>query len=126
MSRTLHRFAWLLLLAIAFPPASSGAELPKSEEHQIEALIAAVSGMADAVFIRNGRSYDAATAAEFLRRKWRRHAAEVRSVEEFIDKVGSGSSTTGTPYRVRFSDGGEALCGDVLRRELAKLREQRP
>ena len=58
-----------------------------------------------AAFIRNDRSYDAATAAEFLRRKWRRHAAEVRSAEDFIDRVATGSSTTGRPYRIRLGDG---------------------
>jgi hypothetical protein len=79
--------------------------------------------MTDAAFIRNDRSYDAATAAEFLRRKWRRHAAEVRSVEDFIDRVATGSSTTGLPYRIRFGDGRELPCATVLREELLRLRK---
>jgi len=120
----LHRAGWvgLLLLAVCAPPGLA-AELPAAEERQIEALIARVAGMTDAAFIRNDRSYDAATAAEFLRRKWRRHAAEVRSVEDFIDRVATGSSTTGLPYRIRLGDGRELPCATVLREELLRLRK---
>jgi hypothetical protein len=127
MTRTrhiLHRAGWVGLLAVLlFVAAGSAGELPAAEERQIEALIARVAGMTDAAFIRNDRSYDAATAAEFLRRKWRRHAAEVRSAEDFIDRIASASSTTGAPYRIRFGDGRELPCATVLREELLRLRK---
>jgi len=127
MTRTrhiLHRAGWVgLLAALLFAAAGSAGELPAAEERQIEALIARVAGMTDAAFIRNDRSYDAATAAEFLRRKWRRHAAEVRSAEDFIDRVATGSSTTGRPYRIRLGDGRELPCATVLREELLRLRK---
>lgn len=127
MTRTrhiLHRAGWVgLLAALLFAAAGSAGELPAAEERQIEALIARVAGMTDAAFIRNDRSYDAATAAEFLRRKWRRHAAEVRSAEDFIDRVATGSSTTGLPYRIRLGDGRELPCATVLREELLRLRK---
>jgi len=122
--RILHRPGWVgLLAALLFAAAGSAGELPAAEERQIEALIARVAGMTDAAFIRNDRSYDAATAAEFLRRKWRRHAAEVRSAEDFIDRVATGSSTTGAPYRIRLGDGRELPCATVLREELLRLRK---
>jgi hypothetical protein len=122
--RILHRPGWvgLLLLVVCAPPGLA-AELPAGEEKQIEALIARVAGMTDAAFIRNDRSYDAATAAEFLRRKWRRHAAEVRSAEDFIERVATGSSTAGRPYRIRLGDGRELPCATVLREELLRLRK---
>jgi Family of unknown function (DUF5329) len=127
MTRTrhiLHRAGWVgLLAALLFAAAGSAGELPAAEERQIEALIARVAGMTDDAFIRNDRSYDAATAAEFLRRKWRRHAAEVRSAEDFIDRVATGSSTTGAPYRIRLGDGRELPCATVLREELLRLRK---
>jgi hypothetical protein len=44
--------------------ALSAADLPPAEEKQIEALIAAIERMTDAAFIRNGRPYGAAAAAE--------------------------------------------------------------
>jgi hypothetical protein len=103
--------------------ALSAADLPPAEEKQIEALIAAIERMADATFIRNGRSYGAA-AAEFLRRKWRQRAAEVGSADDFIEKVASFSSTTGQPYRIRFSNGREIPCAIFLRTELSSLRQK--
>jgi hypothetical protein len=122
--RTPHWPGWsALLAALLFAAAGVAGELPAAEERLIEALIAGVAGMTDAAFIRNDRSYDAATAAEFLRRKWRRHAAEVRSAEDFIEKVASGSSTTGRPYRIRLGDGRELPCATVLREELRTLRK---
>ena len=111
--RILHRPGWVgLLAALLFAAAGIAGELPAAEERLIEALIARVAGMTDAAFIRNDRSYDAATAAEFLRRKWRRHAAEVRSAEDFIDRIASASSTTG-----------RALPDPVRRRPRAALRD---
>lgn len=112
----------LLILLAAAVPASADGELPQSADAEIEALIAAVGRMTDAAFIRNGRSYDAGTAAEFLRRKWRRHADDVRSAEDFIEKIASASSTSVKPYLIRFADGRELPCGDVLRAELKRLR----
>ena len=130
MTRTrplLRRSGWIGLLLLLVPAAAGVAgELPAAEERLIEALIARVAGMTDAAFIRNDRSYDAATAAEFLRRKRRRHAAEVRSAEDFIERVASGSSTTGAPYRIRLGDGRELPCATVLREELQRLRKNEP
>ncbi|MCK7503296.1 MAG: DUF5329 domain-containing protein [Desulfobacterales bacterium] len=101
------------VLALSMGSAAlRAADLPPAEEKRIEALIAAIERMADAAFIRNGRAYDAAAAGEFLRRKWRLCAADVRSADDFIEKVASFSSTTGRPYRIRFSDGREIrMCG---------------
>ena len=104
--------------------ALRAADLPRAEEKQIEALIAAIERMADATFIRNGRSYGAAAAAEFLRRKWRQRAAEVGSADDFIEQVASFSSTTGQPYLIRFSDGRETPCVIFLRTELSSLRQK--
>ena len=104
--------------------ASRAADLPPAEKKQIEALIAAIERLTDAVFIRNGRPYGAAAAAEFLRRKWRHREADVRSVDDFIGKAASFSSTTGQPYLIRFSDGRETPCAIFLRTELCNLRKK--
>jgi len=104
--------------------ALEAADLPPAEEKQIEALIAAIERMADATFIRNGRLYGATAAAEFLRRKWRQREADVRSTDDFIEKVASFSSTTGQPYRIRFSDGRETPCAVFLRTELSNLSKK--
>jgi hypothetical protein len=104
--------------------ASRAADLPPAEQKQIEALIATIERLTDATFIRNGRPYGAAAAAEFLRRKWRHREADVRSVDEFIGKAASFSSTTGQPYLIRFSDGREIPCAAFLRTELNNLRKK--
>ena len=104
--------------------ALRAADLPPAAEKQIEALIAAIERMTDTTFIRNGRPYGAAAAAEFLRRKWRHRATDVGSADDFIGKVASFSSTTGQPYLIRFSDGRETPGAIFLRTELSSLRKK--
>lgn len=96
------------------------------ERQVIESLITRVARSTDAAFVRNGRSYAAPEAAQFLRKKWRSRESEVRSAEEFIDRIASFSSTTGKPYRIRFADGREISSAEFLRAELAKLRAPSP
>jgi hypothetical protein len=111
--------------ALALPLSATAGELPAEEASRIEAMIATVAQMTDAAFLRNGTAFDAAVAAEFLRRKWQAQAARVGSAEDFIAVVASFSATTGRPYLIRFSDGGELPCSVFLRDELAKLRMKR-
>jgi hypothetical protein len=119
----------IMALALAGSLGSAdlrAADLPLVEEKQIEALIAAIERMTDAAFIRNGRPYSAAAAAEFLRRKWRQRQAQVRSAEDFIEQVASFSSTTGQPYQIRLRDGREIACSTFLRGELSRHRKKAP
>lgn len=99
--------------------------LPADQRQRIEALIGAVGNRSDVQFIRNGRAYSNATAARFLRGKWEAQAAGIRSAEDFIAKVGSFSSTTGKPYRIRFRDGREIPSALFLTDLLKAQREQR-
>jgi hypothetical protein len=85
-----------------------------------------VAQLKDATFLRNGTPYPASSAARFLREKWHSRESEVRSAEEFIDRVASFSSTTGTPYVIRFANGREVSSAEYLRGELAKLRSKTP
>jgi hypothetical protein len=108
--------------AAAAPPSAIGGGLPAEEAGKIEALIGAAGRMRGVAFIRNGQAYESAVAAEFLRRKWQAQAASVASVEDFIEKVASFSSTTGRPYFIRFGDGREIPCSVFFHAELAKLQ----
>jgi len=85
-------------------------------EQQIEALLTRVAARQDVQFVRNGQAYDAATAVKFLRGKWDRQKAEIKTVGDFIDKVASRSSTTGQPYLIRFADGQTVECRVFLTR----------
>ncbi len=88
------------------------------EKARIEGLITHLAGLKNAGFIRNGKSYDAKDAAEFLRRKWQAKEKEIKTAEQFIEKVATFSGTTGRPYKIRFSDGREVKCGDYLKQQL--------
>jgi len=101
--------------------------LPAEEKAKIEKLIDHVKGLKDAVFIRNGVEYDAATAARFLQGKWDASAAEIKSAREFIDKAASMSSTTGKPYLIRLKRDGatmELKSGEYLLEQLKKIESQ--
>ena len=115
----------VLVVSLALAGARSGLAADATvdaEQRTIEALIASVAQLSDATFLRNGKSYAASSAAQFLREKWRSRQSEVRSAEEFIDRVASFSSTTSKPYLIRFADGREVPSAEYLRAELAKLR----
>ena len=91
-----------------------------SEKGKIESLIHQVEALQGSKFIRNGKSYDSTDAAKFLRGKWDAKAKEIETADDFIQKVASVSSTSGQPYRIRFSDGREVKCGDYLKELLKK------
>lgn len=110
-------------LVVAHPRANAANDAAsESERRTIEALIASIAALGDATFIRNGSSYDAASAARFVREKWKSRESEVRSAEDFIEHVASVSSTTSKPYLIRYSDGREIKSADYLRAELARVR----
>jgi len=85
-----------------------------------------VARLSDATFIRNDKPYSAPTAARFLRGKWQSRRSQVRSAEEFIDRIASFSSTTSKPYLIRFADGRQVTSAEYLQAELASLRAKVP
>jgi hypothetical protein len=95
--------------------------LPVAEKQKIESLIKRVGALKNAKFVRNGSTYDPATAVKFLRGKWDGNRAEVKSARDFIDKVASRSGTSGKPYLIRFNDGKEVKSSDFLLAELKKI-----
>jgi hypothetical protein len=114
----------LLLLVVSTTWCAQAEQQPLTEKAKIEALILRIENLKDAVFVRNGTDYDAATAARFLRAKWQGQTKEIATAAEFIEKAASQSSTSGKAYMVRFKDGRDVKCGDYLKAELAKIEEQ--
>jgi hypothetical protein len=115
---------FLLLVASLFATGASAAEPNDSkptEAQKIEALIGHVEALSDAKFVRNGTAYDAKTAGQFLRGKWKARETEIKTAKEFIEKVASMSSTTGKPYLIRLADGREVKSGEYLADELHRL-----
>ena len=108
----------ITLIAVSFVHAQN---LAASEKQKIEALIKQVGDLKDAKFVRNGSTYEPATAVRFLRGKWDANKAEVKTVRDFIDKVATKSGTSGKPYLMRYSDGKEIPSREFLLAELKKL-----
>jgi len=112
----------ILLLALLIAPSHLLAQnLPVVEKQKIEALISQVGDLKDAKFVRNGATYQPATAVRFLRGKWDANKAEVKTARDFIDKVATLSGTSGKPYLMRFNDGKEIPSREFLLAELKKL-----
>jgi hypothetical protein len=114
------RTRFIACLFFALVPSLQAAGAPAEERAKIEALITHIGSLKKAVFIRNGKEYDAASAAKFLRGKWEANDKEIRSAAEFIEKVATKSSTSGKPYRIRLEDGKETDCGPYLTGRLKK------
>lgn len=94
-----------------------------TETEKIQALLKHVASLQDARFVRNGKEYDAGTAARFLRGKWEAHRDEVKTARDFIEKVASASSTSGKPYLIRFKDGREVRSRQYLGERLKELEK---
>ncbi|UHQ20098.1 DUF5329 domain-containing protein [Lysobacter sp. KIS68-7] len=106
----------------AAQPAATSARTPAAE---IDALIDRVAHAKGVVFIRNGSEYTATEAAAHLQRKREAAGAKVRTPEQFIDVLGSRSSMSGKPYRVRLADGREMDSATWLNGLLRDLRTGR-
>jgi hypothetical protein len=85
-----------------------------------------VGQLKGAVFIRNGSEYDATKAAEHLRRKLDYAGKRIQTADQFIDKLATGSSMTGKPYRIRFKDGHSVESAVYFREQLRKLETAPP
>jgi len=112
----------ILLLAVLLTPSFARAEnLSVAEQQKIEALIKHVGDLKDAKFVRNGSTYEPATAVRFLRGKWDANKTGVKTARDFIDKVATKSESSGKPYLLRFSDGKEIHSREFLLTELEKI-----
>ena len=103
-------FGALLLVCVAvFLAASSavGASRPAVEQTKIDWLLEEV-GNSKAIFIRNGKEYDASRAVSHLKTKLLFAGRRVQTARQFIVGVASRSSESGLPYEIRLPDGRQA------------------
>ena len=111
----------LLLVLVVTPSFLRAQTLSATEKQKIEALIKHVGNLKDAMFIRNGSTYEPSSAVRFLRGKWDANKIDVKTARDFIDKVASRSGTSGKPYLIRFNDGKVIKSGEFLLAELKKI-----
>ena len=96
------------------------------EAAKIQYLIASVETLERAKFIRNGRAYDARSAADHLRLKLKNAGYRVKTAEDFIKFCGSKSSITGEPYLIRFTDGTTVKAEVFFRKNLSAFAKNKP
>lgn len=75
-----------------------------AEKQKIEQLIKTVAA-SDVIFIRNGEEYGATEAAEHLYNKWQQAGDEIKTLDDFIEKIASRSSASGEPYQIKLKTG---------------------
>ncbi|HEY3392085.1 MAG TPA: DUF5329 family protein [Lacipirellulaceae bacterium] len=108
--------------SLTLPPRGRES-LEMAEHEKIERLLKAIESEEGVVFIRNGAEHSPQDAAEHLRSKWDAAGGEIKTVDDFIEKLASKSSLSGEPYRVRLADGTEVLAGDYLRDRLREIED---
>ena len=92
---------------------------------RINRLIDTVARRKDLTFIRNGKEYSAAQAGDFLRGKLKWRIEKVSTMQDFIVEVGTRSTTTGEPYRVRLGGGRTLSSAEFLLQELRRIENPR-
>jgi Family of unknown function (DUF5329) len=96
------------------------------EQQRIDYLIDSLGSLKGAVFIRNGKEYDAPAARDHLRSKLNVAGDRVKTAEQFIKYCATQSSMSHQPYKIRFADGAEketaVYFGDKLKEFDAKRR----
>ena len=95
-----------------------------TEEGRIDYLLQSIHD-SKLTFIRNKVEYTSASAAEFFRwklnRMEKRHHIKVKTAQDFVSHVTSGSRTSGRPYAIIFPDGSRRNLQNVLQNELEAL-----
>jgi hypothetical protein len=94
------------------------------EQRKIDFLIDSVAQLRDVTFVRNGSNHDAQQAADHMRLKLRNAGERVKTAADFIACCATGSSVSGKPYTLEFSDGRSVPSADFLRQRLAEFPGQ--
>jgi hypothetical protein len=113
-----------VLFAVAFWIALASPALATPDaiaDREIRHLLDFVS-VSGCTFIRNGDPHAAKDAAEHLLMKYERAQSRLKTAEQFIDKVASGSYLTGREYRVQCAGRAEMATAEWLRAELGAVR----
>jgi hypothetical protein len=99
----MRRTSTTLLALIALPVLLFARDA--REQQRIDYLIQSFSSLQGAVFIRNGKEYDAQAARDHLQSKLNHAGERVKTAEQFIKYCASESSMTHQPYKIRLPDG---------------------
>ncbi|MDR0769733.1 MAG: DUF5329 domain-containing protein [Burkholderiales bacterium] len=117
---------WLplfLSFVFFFVPAQACA---MSEEEKIATLIESIGNTPEGTqFVRNGKAYGVAEATSHLNHKYSRVKSKVKTAEDFIKHVASGSSVSGEAYLIRYPDGTSVTAAVFFTEKLRGLKGER-
>lgn len=101
----------------------AAASIAASPQAEVDALLSRLA-QSECRFQRNGKWYGAAKARAHLERKlaYLERWGSLESAEQFIEKVGSGSSMSGEPYLVQCGDSSPVRSSEWLKAQLEALR----
>jgi len=120
--KSMTRLRWMLLFGLLFGAFAFAA--PMTEQQKIDALIHGVETMPGTPFIRNGTAYDGKAAADHLRMKLRNSWGQIKTANDFITHIASGSSMSGQPYQIRMANGMTENAEVYFRAELKRIEAQ--
>lgn len=115
-----------LITGLGLLPAVRAAP-PSMAQTEINYLIGFI-GNSGCEFYRNGSWHDSKAAETHLREKYAMLEAsdQIRSSEDFIERVATKSSLSGRPYQIRCSGGEVLTTNQWLYRVLARFRASGP
>ncbi len=119
----MNRRLWLGWLLVPWG-ATARADPSAAESARIERLLNAVAARTDLRFVRNGKEYSAAQAADFLRGKLQWNVEKISTAKDFIEQIGTRSTTSGNVYLVRLADGRELPSAQFLAQELRRIEKR--
>ena len=99
----MRRTVTILLALIALPMLLFARDA--REQQRIEYLMQSLGTLKGAVFIRNGKEYDAPAARDHLQTKLNFGGERIKTAELFIKYCATESSMSHRPYTIRFADG---------------------
>jgi hypothetical protein len=103
MSKVTRAFV-LLLGGLLVSGLAAGASRPAGEQAKIDWLLKEI-GNSKAVFVRNGKEYEAEKAVSHLKSKLFFAGSRVQTARQFITGVASHSEESGKPYEIRLPGG---------------------
>ena len=96
-----------------------------SEEEKIMMIIESIRDTPlGTQFIRNDKSYRVDDAVSHLKLKYSRTKSKVKTAEDFIKYVASGSSVSGKEYLLRYPDGTTVTAAVFFTEKLRKLEKK--
>ena len=116
----------LVMLGLAFllavPAANADTrESTEALEQTIHYLIDYVE-RSELTFVRNGKDYTSAEAAEHMGKKYRHFKKKIHTAEHFIELAATKSLMSGKPYLVVTAHGERVRSADWLQQVLAEYR----